>query len=219
MNNLIECDRSFLHFISDLINHRFATIKKQKATKRSHFLKIHFDNKGIEKVNIQSILHSVNDAIPSSFSDRSAPTVLFTRTPRIGTKIFNYKDVVKNLRPDTWCPDDHDCDCANSSFMDPHHGHIMTGNLNVVEHHKLRVLLSKGPTYREANKIDWNKVYACIETGVLKCVKNWCDKQKVDIRVLAEWKSRVLMEVKSKIKALKQSPYRPSPKKLWMTRK
>ena len=98
LGNLIECDKSVLHFISDLINHRFTAAKNQSKVQRNHFLKIYFDNKGIEMVNLQSILHKVKETTPASFTDRSPPAVLFTRTPRIGFKIFNYKNVVKNLR-------------------------------------------------------------------------------------------------------------------------
>ena len=121
LGNLIECDKSVLHFISDLINHRFTTAKNQSKVQRNHFLKIYFDNKGIEMVNLQSILHKVKETTPASFTDRSPPTVLFTRTPRIGSKIFNYKNVVTNLRAKEWCSDDHDCDCANSPFIDTYH--------------------------------------------------------------------------------------------------
>ena len=74
-----------------------------------------------------------------------------------------------------------------SPFMDPDHGHIVTGNLKVAENYILRVLLSKGPSYREANNIDWGKVYLCIRNGISDYVKKWSDKEKVDVRVLSEW--------------------------------
>ena len=104
------------------------------------------------------------------------------------------------------------CDCSNSPFTDSKHGHIVTGNLNIVSNHKLQVLLSKGPSFREANKIDWGKVFLCIKRGVVDCAKSWCDKQKMDVRVLTEWKSRLLMEVKCKIQVLKKRHYRRSNK-------
>ena len=97
--------------------------------------------------------------------------------------------------------------------MDPDHGHIVTGNLKVVENYILRVLLSKGPSYREANNIDWGKVYLCIRNGISDYVKKWSDKEKVDVRVLSEWKCRLLLEVKSKIKILRKHKHYPKRKK------
>jgi len=213
LKNMTENNNNVLHLISDLINHRLFLAKQQQKSKKCHFLKIRFDNKGIEDVNIQSLLHKVNDAIPTSFTNREPPTVIFTRTPYIGSKIFNYKNVVKDLQASEWCSTDHKCDCSNSPFTDPNHGHIVTGNLNVIANHKLRGLLSKGPSYRETNKIDWGKVFLCIKRGVVDCAKSWCAKQEMDICVLTEWKSRLLMEVKTKIKVLKKK-YRRTPIKV-----
>ena len=94
LRNLISSDKSIFHFISDMINARMISAKQHSKSKQSHFLKIRFDNKGIEQVNIQSLLHKVNDAVPTSFTNPTPPTVIFTRTPSIGSKIFNYKNVV-----------------------------------------------------------------------------------------------------------------------------
>ena len=163
-------------------------------------------------MNIQSLLHNVNDAIPTSFTNPTPPTVIFTRTPSIGSKIFNYKKVVQDLQANEWCDSNHTCDCSNSPFTDPNHGHVVTGNLNVVNNHKLRGLLSKGPSYREANKIDWGKVFLCIKRGVVDCAKSWCQNQNMDVCVLTEWKSRLLMAVRSKIRVLKKHHRRQSNK-------
>ena len=74
---------------------------------------------------------------------------------------------MKDLQASEWCSNDHVCDCSNSPFADSNHGHVVTGNLNIVGNQKLRSLLSKGPSYREANKIDWGKAYLCIKRGVV----------------------------------------------------
>ena len=90
----------------------------------------------------------------------------------------------------------------------------MTGNLNVVANRKLRVLLSKGPSYREANNIDWDKVYICIKNGVSDYVKTWSNKESVDVRVLSEWKQRLLLEVRSRIAILRRQRYYPKRNKI-----
>ena len=75
-------------FISDLINQRLRL--KTKPT-RSQFMRIYFDNKGIEMVNISRLPHKANDAIPDSFKIQDPPTILFLRSPTTGSKIFTKK--------------------------------------------------------------------------------------------------------------------------------
>ena len=37
------------------------------------------------------------------------------------------------------------CDCTSSTFCDPHHKHIIAGDLRIMRNRKLRKLLTKGP--------------------------------------------------------------------------
>ena len=48
--------------------------------------------------------------------------------------------------------------------------------------------------------------------GVVDCAKSWCQNQNMDVCVLAEWKSRLLMAVRSKIRVLKKHHRRQSNK-------
>ena len=79
----------------------------------------------------------------------------------------------------------------------------MTGNLEVITNLKLRSLLAKGPSYREANKIDWVKVLVAIKKGITDCQVKWCAREKVDTSYLDEWKCRLFHVVKIKINSLK----------------
>ena len=82
---IITSNKDVFNFLSDLINSRF--IHKKKPI-RSNFIKIYFENKGIEKINVTKLLHTVTDSIPKTFQDRTPPTVLYTRSPCIGSKIL-----------------------------------------------------------------------------------------------------------------------------------
>ena len=78
-------------------------------------------------------------------------------------------------------------------------------------------MLTKGPTYREANDVDWTKAYHCIQKGVCELQQEWCAKENVAVQTLDEWKYRLLHEVKIQIKALKKQPsvrYRTKPEKV-----
>jgi len=50
----------------------------------------------------------------------------------------------------------NDCDCSNSKFCYKPHGHIITGNLDIVGHVELRKLLKKGRKYRISSDIDFD---------------------------------------------------------------
>ena len=101
------------HFLSYLINYRF----KHKTEKpRDIFMKVFFDNKGIESVNLARLLHKVTDAIPTSFGIKSVPTVLYTRSQTIGSQIFHYKREVQELKPNNWDPNDRTCECSKSKL-------------------------------------------------------------------------------------------------------
>ena len=42
----------------------------------------------------------------------------------------------------------------NPSCYEPH-GHVITGDLRVIENARLRELVAKGPKYREPNRVNW----------------------------------------------------------------
>ena len=60
----------------------------------------------------------------------------------------------------------------------------MTRNLGIVNNPKLRNLLSKGPKYREKERINWDKVRSCISDGIDECVTSWSKYENVDAKVL-----------------------------------
>jgi hypothetical protein len=118
------------------------------------------------------------------------------------------------LKTKEWNPNDYPCNCSNSIHCDSTHKHIVTGNLSVIKNAKLRSLLTKGPSYRESNAINWIKVFQQIKKGVDDCQKTWCKKEQVDPRVLSEWKNRLLHEVKIKIESLRNNYSHTPPKKV-----
>ena len=77
LSKITKENRDVSNFISDLLHMRLHNRKKQI---RSNFLRIFFQNKGIEKVNIGQLLHKVTDTIPTTFKNREPPTVLYLRS-------------------------------------------------------------------------------------------------------------------------------------------
>merc|ERR1739840_94119 len=75
----------------------------------------------------------------------------------ISGNILNYKetlegDLISDLNNNIF-----PCNCQTSQFKDDQHGHIITGNLDIIENVTLRNIFKKGPKYRLPRKINWDK--------------------------------------------------------------
>ena len=199
--------REITDMVLDLINYRvFLSKKNNSKTKISNVVKVLFQSPKVEKVDLSSIFRKYLDSIPQSFKSRDSPTVIYSRSKKIGSTIFNYKEVVGNAITDDW---KHNamtsCNCSHSEFCDPHHGHIVTGDLRVIENRKLRSLMCKGPTYREKSNISWLKFLIDVKQGLKNCIEKWAQSEKVDAKMLEEWRSKVFEDVKSKVQKLKKT--------------
>ena len=103
---------------------------------------------------MSSILHEeeVIDSLPDSLRTDEVPSVVYRLTKTIRNTIFNYKQTVADINTDdsdTFGTGLSSCSCENSPFVDANHGHIVTGDLRIIENSVLRKLLCKGPNYRE----------------------------------------------------------------------
>lgn len=198
--------REITNLVLDLINYRIFLAKKETSkTNNRNFVKVLFQSPQVEKVDLPSIFRKHLDSIPHSFKSRDSPTLIYSRSKKIGSTIFNYKDVVENVITKDW---QHNaattCNCSSSDFCDPHHHHIVTGDLRIIRNRKLRSLMSKGPGYREKANIHWLKFLKDVKKGLNDCIMSWAQSEKVDVKVLNEWSSKVFEDVKSKVQKLKR---------------
>ena len=85
--------------------------------------------------------------------EEDIPIATMKLSPPIRSKILNYRETVSSL--DVVVDDEvsfvrglPSSEYEHSEFCDPHHKHVITGDLRVVSNPKLRKLLTKGPNYR-----------------------------------------------------------------------
>ena len=97
------------------------------------------------------------------------------------------------------------CSCSDSEYCDPHHGHIVTGDLRIIENAKLRKLFSKGPNYRENKTINYNSCLKEITSALNICASNMARKYQLDLKMFDNWISLVKEKVAEKIRRLKMS--------------
>ena len=73
-------DKRFLRIILDVYCRRlFQPVRSNNCVPkpRRHFIKIHFHNKGIDKVNLHNMLHNklVNSKVPIYFKEKEPPVI------------------------------------------------------------------------------------------------------------------------------------------------
>ena len=140
--------------------------------------------------------------------DKEPPIVSHEYTSTVASKIFNFAPALSDLNVSEYLSNPQTYQCKESKFCYEPHGHVITGHLRVIEKAKLRELLTKGPKYREPNRVNW-KATMCLESIDL-FAKNWSKKEQVDLKYVSEWKDHLkelvtdhILNLKGHFKSLK----------------
>ena len=148
--------------ILDIANFRlFRPVRSDvPAENPKHFMKIKFLNKAVDAINLPALLRStsVTNKIPVYFRDKEPPIVSYEYTSTVASKLFNFSPALSNLNVSEYFSNPQTCQCKKSKFCYEPHGHVITGDLRVVENAKLRELVAKGPKYREPNRVNWKAI-------------------------------------------------------------
>ena len=104
-------------------------------------------SRGTTGCNISQILRnkSVTDKIPIYFTDKEPPIIGYRFNRSIAGNIFNYKESLSEESIGKFENGDFHCNCQNSIYKDDHHGHVITGNLEIIENAMLRNIFKRGP--------------------------------------------------------------------------
>ena len=170
------------------------------------FLKIKFANKGIDALNLSNILNqkSVKSNIPQYFQNKQSPCIFYSYTRSVASKIFNYK--FKEL-----CSKSTSIVFPRIPYLVPALaqnapcGHVVTGDLSIVQIKKLRDLLRKGQKLRESVSFLWHQNFDIIMVECEAYARQWVKKEEVELDTLSEWIKSTGEVVKRRIRRLKYS--------------
>ena len=144
--------------ILDIANYRlFRPVRSDvTAEKPKHFIKVKFLNKAVDAIYLPTLLlsTSVIDKVPVYFRDKEPPIVSYEYTGTVASKIFNCAPALSNLNVSEYLSNPQTCQCKESTSCYESHGHVITGDLRVIENARLRELVAKGPKYREPNRVN-----------------------------------------------------------------
>ena len=185
--------------ILDIANSRLykpvSSINPVKDTGR--FMTIKYANKGIDAINISRLLHhrDVKAKIPAYFNDPITPRLSYSYTRSIASKVFNYKHSLKDFNIEQL----PSCSCSTSPFLYQPAGHVVTGDLNIVENPYLKDILSKGPKYREARPFSWKYNFKLVMDAVEQYAKDWARREEVEVDCLSEWVKSIRRQLQRRI--------------------
>ena len=167
--------------VLDIATYRLFRPVRSDSTENPNrnFMKIEFRNKGLDAINISNILNykDVKAAIPPYFKNQNPLLISYSYTTPIATKIFNYKDVLPRTLLIT---------TLSSKFCYQPAGHVITGDLDIVENKTLRELLLKGPKFREPKSFSWKQNLEIIMNSVGDYAKRWAKEENVEVDTLSE---------------------------------
>jgi hypothetical protein len=106
------------------------------------------------------------------------PIISYAYTISISSKMFNYKYVLHDLNFDDFKSKPPDCTCANSPFIYNPIGHVITGDIKIINNTSLRDVFAKGPKYREHKSINWKHNFKILMDSVEDYVRQWAKREK-----------------------------------------
>ena len=202
--------------ILDISHYRlFKPVKSDvPAENPKHFMKIKFLHKGTDAINLPQLLRSqsIMDKIPAYFEDKEPPIISYQYTNTVANKLFNFSSTLSNLDIMNYLSNAQHYQCNTSKFCYEPHGHVIIGDLMVIENVKLRELVAKGPKYREPNKINWQSTETMISNSIDLNAEQWSKREQVDLKHLSEWKGQIKELVVERISSLKEKIRSPKQK-------
>ena len=124
--------------------------------------------------------------------------ISYQYTNTVAGKLFNFSSTLSNPDVTNYLSSPRSCQCQMSKYCYQPHGDIITGDLKFV---------SKGPKYREPNKINWKATHACVQDMIFEsidCYTERCTKwEQENLKYLSKWKETLEKLVTDRILCLK----------------
>ena len=94
------------------------------------------------------------------------------------------------------------CSCSSSPFNYSPAGHIITGDVNIVQNEDLRSLILKGPKFREPRSFKWRQNFVSIMDSVEEYTRRWTKSEGEELDTFTEWIKSIKKLSKSRIHLL-----------------
>ena len=202
-SHFCELNRGLQFLVSSCVDF-FRRVRPSRKLRPEISLHMDFSHQILNDVNIKSIIGSVavKSLLPRGLADKFSIRVIFKFNKTIGSKILNYNEVLKavgNVNYNDICQ--MSCDCHSSPFKNDIFGHVISGNMNIIEDGKLRELCKHGTKFRENPLLNIDS----IKTAVSKSFDNFktrvARKLSVSVSSLKHWRNSFVNIFNNKLMA------------------
>ena len=181
--------------VRDICLHKLQTLHESN---KNVFIVINHVNKIVEKVGINYILKDVGiqSLFPVKSELHSTPSVSYAYSESIRSSIVNYNQVISDPNYENF-----ECNCKSypAKFIDVNHGHIITGDMNIVSNIPLRNLLTKGLGYHEQQAPNKVEAFTAIKAGLDSYINDVSGRLSVQVNAFTGWKTEILGRVRNKL--------------------
>ena len=188
-----------------LIENKVAYARKIRPAKKKIdkiTWKVDFSHKILEEVNIQSLygLGEMRQLLPTQLRNGVPFRKVFLFGKTLGSRVLNYNKCLKEAGEMTYDGMmSMECDCQTSEFVNSHHGHIMTGNLDIIRDDRLKEVCSYGTKFREVPRLNLALVKEKFKSNVDTLVSSFVRKFKVPRVRFKEWQNRFVDIVNNRL--------------------
>lgn len=180
--------------------------QKKEKVKRLYF-EINFIHKDIQKVNLRRILNEelIKKSVPARCTFKELPIIYYKYCKNISQSILNYNQATKESTFTSYQDiQNMECRCNEdrvAAFVDPVHGHVLTGDLNIIQNVELRSIMSKGAKFRENPKLSRRQIENSLFQDLENFKQKWCNKENMEDE-LDQWLSLVRKRISRKLDSM-----------------
>lgn len=183
--------------------HTFSPPRMVIPKKDNECIIFNFCSKALDHFNLKSVIRDtrIQSLLPNNIIPLCPLKIYYRYDLPIGRKICNYNSFLKNLDSEQIrFILDSSCDCANSQFLYPPHGHVLTGNLDIVGDDSLKQLMSYGTKFREPVHLSVSELSSSLTIDINNFIRYKSRKYRLQNSSFEEWKNNIMRIINNKIK-------------------
>ena len=198
-----DLSRGLRYLVSSCVDF-FRKVRPVKKVRPEVPLYVDFSHQIFNDVNIKSIVGSagVRELLPRNLVDKFSIKLIYKFSKNIGCKILNYNEVLKSVGTVNY--DDisqMSCDCQSSPFKNDELGHVITGNLDIIEDEKLRQICSYGAKFRENPMLNVRSIKNAVTKSFDNLKSRIASKFSVSGASLKKWRNSFVKNFIDKLMA------------------
>lgn len=180
------------------VRQRYVSCKKKIVGEQ---VQIFWGNKLLQHIPLRQIMNTGLNYLPEDDEVRNIfknIQIVKKLTTPVGPQVLNFTKVARRFR-DLKCK----CHLFPKQFKNDK-GHVLTGDLNIIENIKLRTILEYGPSYRLQQYTD---PVLLIQDGLMNLVKRISPKVKLPENQFTPWINHISNQVQKRLVQLSQQSH------------